>query len=82
MHTAMTTFARGVPAPKRAVGAFTSFEHAAINRKAIVATNRDDVRSAIKAGRKLVIGEKTIVTPAARELGEERKAFIDAGWPS
>jgi hypothetical protein len=49
METAMTTFARGVSAPKRAVGAFTSFEHAAINRKAIVATNRDDVRSAIAA---------------------------------
>jgi hypothetical protein len=49
MHTAMTTFARGVPAQKRAVGAFTNFEHAAINRTAIVAANRDDVRSAITA---------------------------------
>jgi hypothetical protein len=49
METAMTTFARGVSAPKRAVGAFPRFEHAAINRKAIVATNRDDVRSAITA---------------------------------
>ena len=49
MDTAMTTFARGVPALKRAVGAFTSIEHAAINRKGIVATNRDDVRSAITA---------------------------------
>ena len=49
METAMTTFARGVSAPRRAVGAFTSFEHAAINRKAIVAANRDDVRSAITA---------------------------------
>jgi acetaldehyde dehydrogenase (acetylating) len=36
----------------------------------------DDVRSAIKAGRKLTIGEKTIVTPAARELGDEKKVFI------
>jgi acetaldehyde dehydrogenase (acetylating) len=42
----------------------------------------DDVRRAIKTGRKLVIGEKTIVTPAARELGDERKVFIDAGWPT
>lgn len=49
MDTAMTTFARGVPAPKRAVGVFTSFEHAAINRKAVVAANRDDVRSALAA---------------------------------
>ena len=49
MDTAMTTFARGVSAPKRAVGAFTNFEHAAINPTAIVAANRDEVRSAITA---------------------------------
>ena len=40
-----------------------------------------DVRDAVRAGRKLVIGEKTIVTPAARELGEEKKIFVQAGWP-
>ncbi len=41
----------------------------------------DDVRAAIRSGRKLVVGEKTIVTPAARELGDEKRVFIDAGWP-
>ena len=41
----------------------------------------DDVRAAVKAGRKLVIGEKTIVTPAARDLGEAQKVFVQAGWP-
>jgi acetaldehyde dehydrogenase (acetylating) len=40
-----------------------------------------DVRDALRAGRKLVIGEKTIVTPAARELGEDKKVFVQAGWP-
>jgi len=40
-----------------------------------------DVRDAMRAGRKLLIGEKTIVTPAARELGEEKRVFIQAGWP-
>jgi acetaldehyde dehydrogenase (acetylating) len=39
-----------------------------------------DVRDALKAGRKLVIGERTIVTPAARELGEEKRVFVQAGW--
>jgi hypothetical protein len=39
-----------------------------------------DVRDAVRAGRKLVIGERTIVTPAARELGEEKKVFVQAGW--
>jgi acetaldehyde dehydrogenase (acetylating) len=41
----------------------------------------DDVRSAIRTGRKLLVGEKTIVTPAARDLGETQKVFIQAGWP-
>lgn len=41
----------------------------------------DDVRSAIQTGRKLLVGEKTIVTPAARDLGETQKVFIQAGWP-
>src|SRR5688500_15826542 len=30
----------------------------------------DDVRAAVKMGRKLLIGERTIVTPAARDAGE------------
>jgi acetaldehyde dehydrogenase (acetylating) len=41
----------------------------------------EDVRAALKAGRKLVIGEKTIVTPSARDLGEAQKVFVQAGWP-
>jgi hypothetical protein len=42
----------------------------------------DDVRLAVKEGRKLLIGERTIVTPAARDAGEAAKVFIHAGWPS
>ncbi|HXH25946.1 MAG TPA: hypothetical protein VNI78_11890, partial [Vicinamibacterales bacterium] len=41
----------------------------------------DDVRAAIRAGKKLVVGEKTIVTPAARDLGEAQRVFVHAGWP-
>jgi hypothetical protein len=41
----------------------------------------DDVRAALSAGRKLLIGEKTIITPSARDLGEERKVFVQASWP-
>jgi len=40
------------------------------------------VRAAIKAGRKLVVGERTIITPSARDLGEAQKVFIQAGWPN
>jgi acetaldehyde dehydrogenase (acetylating) len=41
----------------------------------------DDVRLAVKEGRKLLIGERTIVTPAARDTGEAAKVFLHAGWP-
>jgi acetaldehyde dehydrogenase (acetylating) len=35
----------------------------------------DDVREALRAGRKLVVSERAIVTPSARELAEEHKIF-------
>jgi len=41
----------------------------------------DDVRAAMRSGRKLYVGEKTIVTPSARELGESEKVFVLEGWP-
>ena len=40
----------------------------------------DDVRSAIRAGRQLVISERAIVTPAARDLGEAHKVLTVAQW--
>lgn len=41
----------------------------------------EDVRLALREGRQLVVGEKTIITPAARDLGESRKVFVQAAWP-
>ncbi|MBM3818870.1 MAG: aldehyde dehydrogenase family protein [Acidimicrobiia bacterium] len=41
----------------------------------------EDVRAAIRAGRKVLIGEKTILTPSARDLGEAQRVFVQAGWP-
>jgi acetaldehyde dehydrogenase (acetylating) len=40
----------------------------------------EDVRQALKAGRKLVIAERAIVTPAARDLGEQHRVFTVAPW--
>jgi acetaldehyde dehydrogenase (acetylating) len=40
----------------------------------------DDVRQAIQAGRKLTISERAIVTPAARDLGEQHRVFTVAPW--
>jgi acetaldehyde dehydrogenase (acetylating) len=41
----------------------------------------DDVRAALRSGKKLLVGERTIITPAARDLGESEKVFQQAGWP-
>ena len=38
----------------------------------------EDVRMAMRSGRKLVVGEKTILTPSARDLGEAEKVFVQA----
>src|SRR4029079_4412762 len=40
----------------------------------------DDVRQAVRQGRKIVIGERTIVTPAARDLAEQHRVFVQASW--
>jgi hypothetical protein len=41
----------------------------------------DDVRQALRQQRKIVIGERSIVTPAARDLGEQHRIFVQASWP-
>jgi len=41
----------------------------------------EDVRQALKHGRKLLIGDRTIVTPAARDLGEQHRLFVTAELP-
>jgi acetaldehyde dehydrogenase (acetylating) len=40
----------------------------------------DDVKEALKADRKIVVGERTIITPSARDLGESKRVFVPAGW--
>jgi acetaldehyde dehydrogenase (acetylating) len=41
----------------------------------------DDVRQAVRQGRKITIAERSIVTPAARDLGEQHRLFVYAAWP-
>ena len=38
----------------------------------------DDVRQAIRKGETIVLGERAIVTPSARELGEQHRVFRTA----
>ncbi len=40
----------------------------------------EDVRNAIRNGRKLVVAERAIITPAARDLGEQHRIFTVAPW--
>jgi hypothetical protein len=41
----------------------------------------EDVRHALRHGRTITIGERTIVTPAARDLAEQHRVFVQAAWP-
>jgi acetaldehyde dehydrogenase (acetylating) len=38
----------------------------------------EDVRQAVLNGYKILLDSRTIVTPAARDLGEEKRVFVDA----
>jgi acetaldehyde dehydrogenase (acetylating) len=38
----------------------------------------DDVRQAVLAGTKIVLDSRTIVTPSARDLGQEKHVFVDS----
>jgi acetaldehyde dehydrogenase (acetylating) len=41
----------------------------------------EDVKQAIRQGRKIVIAERTIVTPSARDLAQAHRVFVSAQWP-
>lgn len=42
----------------------------------------DDVRVAKREGKTILVNERTIITPAARDAGEASKVFIWEGWRS
>ena len=39
--------------------------------------SEDDVRQAVEKGEKIYISKKTILTPSARDLGEEKEVFAN-----
>jgi len=41
----------------------------------------EDVRQAVRLGRTIVIGERTLITPAARDLANEHRIFVMQSWP-
>ena len=52
----------------------------AANQTALDFVCEDDVRKAIRAGKTLVVSERAIVTPAARDLAEAHRVFTVAPW--
>jgi acetaldehyde dehydrogenase (acetylating) len=52
------------------------------NQPALDFVCEDDVRRAIRAGVKLIVSERAIVTPAARDLAETHRVLTIAPWHS
>ena len=52
-----------------------AFEASANGRKAVDFVSEDDVRRAIQKGEKIYINARTIITPAARDIGEPGEVF-------
>jgi acetaldehyde dehydrogenase (acetylating) len=57
----------GPEAPARAPGATVPAEFVC----------EEDVRQALRSGQRILLGARTIVTPAARDLGEEKRIFVE-----
>ena len=49
----------------------------AVPRTPVPFVCEDDVRAAIRDSRPIVIGERTIVTPAARDLADTHGVFVE-----
>jgi len=60
-----------VPAPAPAAADKTSSN----GRQAVDFVSEDDVRRALQKGEKIYINAKTIITPAARDIGEPKEVF-------
>jgi acetaldehyde dehydrogenase (acetylating) len=69
------------PAPPPAAQVEAGQRVAAATEKPAEFVCEDDVRQAMRQGRKITIAERTIVTPAARDLGEQHRLFVHAAWP-
>jgi acetaldehyde dehydrogenase (acetylating) len=67
---------RGIATPGGAATA-PAAERAAASRPAEFVCE-EDVRQAVRAGRKILVDARSIVTPSARDLGDEKRIFIES----
>jgi hypothetical protein len=66
---------RGIATPARPTGA-APVEPSKPSRGAEFVCE-EDVRQALRAGQKISLDARSIVTPSARDLGEEKRVFIN-----
>lgn len=76
-HVAAYLASRSVPAPAAAPPEPVKATPAPEPVAAFVC--EDDVRQAMRQGKTITIGERTILTPSARDLGEPNRVFVQAG---
>jgi acetaldehyde dehydrogenase (acetylating) len=72
-------FARGADAPGVAVNVENPSKPVSAGDKPAAFVCEEDVKQAIKHGRKIVIGDRSLITPAARDLAEQHRIFVQAG---
>jgi acetaldehyde dehydrogenase (acetylating) len=78
-RTAASSPAAPPPAPVPAAGSASPAANPVVAEKAADFVCEEDVRQALKQGRKIVIGDRSIVTPAARDLGDQHRLFVESG---
>jgi acetaldehyde dehydrogenase (acetylating) len=70
---------RGIPVPPSPSGSGSrSAAASAGHDRPAEFVCEEDVRQAVLAGTKIVLDSRTIVTPSARDLGQEKRVFIDS----
>jgi acetaldehyde dehydrogenase (acetylating) len=70
---------KGVPGAAVAETAENSSIRVSAGDKPAAFVCEEDVKQAIKHGRKIVIGDRSLITPAARDLAEQHRIFVQAG---
>ncbi len=63
------------PLPAGAAGGAGATAPSANGRRAVDFVCEDDVRRAIQKGEKIYVNARTIITPAARDMGEAAEVF-------
>jgi acetaldehyde dehydrogenase (acetylating) len=67
----------GLPVQTATGGSPTSRPPSDTSGRAAEFVCEEDVRQAVRTGQKIVLDSRTIVTPSARDLGEEKRVFIE-----